>query len=130
MGTFTTKIKLGECGFVVRGHLEYYVQEMEVGKVTIEQLHPKHASNGNPVYIEKYMCVDTGIGSGSFYYYGKDIFSTRKDAEEIGVVKYKQRAHKQIAKRDAYLAKQQEHQRIMELRQLEVLKAKYEGKGE
>lgn len=34
-------------------------------------------------YIERYMCVETGIGSGTLYDVGKHIFATK---EECGVV--------------------------------------------
>jgi hypothetical protein len=129
MGTFTTKIPLGKIGYVVRndGEYNFYVKEMEVGKVTIEQVHPKATSKYvyDPAYKESYMCFETGVESGTVYTYGEHIFATKEDAENIGIVKHKQRAHKEIARRDEHIAQQKEIARAREIRELVRLKEKY-----
>jgi hypothetical protein len=132
MSEFNTNIKLGELGYVIRsdGNYNYYVKPMIVGQVRVVRTHPKYRSNigNNPLFQEEYMCEGTGIGGGSLYTYGDHIFSTEADAINIGIVKHKQRAYKQIAMRDEQAAKWAAETKARELRQLEELKAKYEVK--
>jgi hypothetical protein len=132
MSEFNTNIKLGELGYIIRsdGNYNFYVKPMIVGQVRVERTHPKYRSNiGNkPLFQEEYMCEGTGIGGGILYTYGYDIFSTEADAINIGIVKHKQRAYKQIAMRDEQAAKWAAETKARELRQLEELKAKYEAK--
>ena len=66
------------------------IVELTVGKVIIEHTD----SPGRPdeeifdnykpqhKYVETYMCVETGIGSGTLYTYGKHIFKTREECKE------------------------------------------------
>lgn len=70
------------------------------------------------------MCIETGVGGGSLWEYGKNIFSNRSDAE-AGVVKMHQLYHAERAKTLAYQADQAAQQRAQELRDLARLKAKY-----
>lgn len=132
MSEFNTNIKLGELGYVIKsdGNYNFYVKPMIVGQVRVERTHPKYRNSiGNDsLFQEKYMCEGTGVGSGTLYTYGDHIFSTEADAINIGIVKHKQRAYKQIAMRDEQSAKLAAETKARELRQLEELKAKYEAK--
>jgi hypothetical protein len=130
MGTFNTKIKLGNIGYVVTCNYntyEVYIKEMEVGKVQIEQYHPKVDRYNELLYVERYMCFETGVGSGTVYTYGTSIFATREEAENIGVVKERQRLHKDIERTKIMLENRAKEKKERELRQLQELKAKYES---
>jgi len=130
MGTIYPNIRLGDIGYVVQCNYstyEVYVKEMKVGKVTIEEYHPNVVRYDEPYYAEKYMCFETGVGTGTVYYFGVDIFASREDAENVGVVNRKQKLHKQIAERNAMLEREAKEKMERELRQLQELKAKYEN---
>jgi hypothetical protein len=70
------------------------------------------------------MCIETGVGSGSIWTYGKDIFATEEAAQQ-GVIKFQQDAYKERDKRDAYAKEKADKKRIEELEMLERLKNKY-----
>ena len=127
MGTFTTKIHLGGKAFITEGNLDFSTREVIVGQVRIIETSPQYRSYPAPCYVEEYMCVHSGIGSGTVYTYGKNIFATEEEAK-AGAIKLEQKAYKQRAERDAYLAEQGELIRKQELAQLNSLKAKYENK--
>jgi hypothetical protein len=127
---FKTKIKLGETGYVVKhdGDYNFYIKEMRVGQVEIVMKHPEIVRySTDKVYEERYMCFETGVGSGTVYIYGLHIFSTKEAATNIGVVKQKQMHYEYIAARDAELARRLEYEKDQEIRQLAALKAKYEN---
>jgi hypothetical protein len=72
------------------------------------------------------MCVETGVGGGTVWTYGKNIFATEAEAQ-TGVIAHQQAAYKQRAERDAYRAQQAEQQRQKDLRTLDRLKQQYEA---
>lgn len=125
MGTFTTSLKLNEQAFAVTGGLDPYIKTLTVGQIRVTRTVPSARFRpSDPCYIEECMCIETGIGSGTIWEYGKNIFTTREDAER-GVITHRQAAYKQRAERDAYQAKEAERRREDDLRKLEELKAKY-----
>ena len=75
-------------------------------------------------YKEEYMCVETGVGSGTLWTYGKNIFSNEADAQR-GVIKHQQAAHKERARRDADRAAQEVRRREADLATLQRLQAQY-----
>ena len=64
------------------------VKELTVGKVTVEYVDSPGREGETTFdnympqkgYKETYMCVETGIGSGSVFELGRNIFSTEKAA--------------------------------------------------
>jgi hypothetical protein len=122
MGTFTTKLKLGGKAFVVSGGLDPTIKIMTVGQIRVIQSLPNHH---DPVYKEEYMCVETGVGSGSVWTYGKNIFATKKEALD-GEIALKQKSYKERAERDAYLTREAERKMAEDLANLARLKQKYE----
>lgn len=74
------------------------IQELTIGQVRVEYTDSKGVNGGriNDKYPdiafdnykpkhgveEVYMCVETGIGSGSLYHFGKHIFQTQEQAEQ------------------------------------------------
>lgn len=126
MGTFTTKLKLGGEAFGVHGGLDPYIQRLTVGQIrVIETLPSSRFFEHDVCYKEEYMCVETGVGSGQVWEYGKNIFATNADAQ-IGVIEHRQRAYKQRAERDAQRAEQAARQKAADLAALQRLKAQYE----
>lgn len=129
MGTFTTKLKLGGEAFGVSGGLDPTIRRLTVGQIRVIETLPKSRFFEDDVcYKEEYMCVETGVGSGTVWTYGKNIFATEAEAQ-IGVIAHQQTAYKQRAERDAYRAQQAEQQRKNDLRTLERLKQQYEAAG-
>ena len=129
MGTFTTNIELGATAFCVSGSLDYRVEKLTVGQVRVQRTLPKARSwDDDPVYKEEYMCIETGVGSGNIWEYGKNIFNNEKDAL-AACVKRQQESYKQRAERDAHIKKQAEYHRERDLEKLRELKEKYEKEG-
>jgi hypothetical protein len=127
MGTFTTKLKLGGEAFGVSGGLDPTIQRLTVGQIrVIETLPGARFFTEEPCYKEEYMCVETGVGSGTIWTYGKNIFATDADAH-AGVIAHQQAAYKQRAERDALREQEAERQRLSDLRTLERLKKQYEA---
>jgi hypothetical protein len=126
MGTFTTKLKLGGPAFCVNGGLDPTIQRLTVGQIrVIETLPSARVYNGDVCYKEEYMCVETGVGSGTVWTYGTNIFASEDEAQQ-GVLAHRQAAHKQIAERDAYRAQEDARRKTRELAEFQRLKAQYE----
>lgn len=129
MGTFTTKLKLGGEAFGVSGGLDPTIQRLTVGQIRVTETLPgARFFTEEPCYKEEYMCVETGVGSGTIWTYGKNIFATYAEAQ-TGVIAHQQAAYKQRAERDAYQAQEAERKRLDDLRTLERLKKQYEAAG-
>lgn len=129
MGTFTTKLKLGGEAFGVSGGLDPTIQRLTVGQIRVTETLPgARFFTEEPCYKEEYMCVETGVGSGNIWTYGKNIFATEAEAH-AGVIAHQQAAYKQRAERDALRAQEAERQRLSDLRTLERLKKQYEATG-
>lgn len=130
MGTFTTNLKLGGKAFAVYGYENARVVELTVGQLRITETLPdcNRSSWDNPCYMEQAMCIETGVGSGTIWQYGKNIFATRADAE-AGVVKMHQKFHKARAEKEARIAEEAERRRAADLAALARLKAQYEPAG-
>ena len=127
MGTFTTKLSLGEKAYVVGSGLDPIIMEMTVGQIRVKQTHPKHReSDESTCYEEVYMCVESGVGSGSLWTYGVSIFKTHEEAEH-GANRLRQQNYKQLAEREKRRKEQNEWKRKRDLETLEELKAKYGG---
>lgn len=125
MGKFTTKLELGATAFGVEGGLDPRVIRLTVGQVRIYETHPRFRLYDDDVcYKEEYMCVETGVGSGTLWTYGKNIFATEADAQQ-GVTEHQQAAYKERAQRDANRAEQEARQRDADLATLQRLQAKY-----
>lgn len=126
MGTFTTKLELGGAAFAVQGGLDPYVEKLTVGQIQVIQTHPKgRFYEGTPCYVEEYMCFETGVGGGTIWTYGKNIFATEAEAQ-VGVIAHQQAAYKQRAARDARMAEAAAEKRERDLQTLRLLKEQYE----
>lgn len=127
MAAFTTHLSLGQTAFVVGAYTEcdYRVVTMTVGQIRVQTTTPKYRYYDDPLFLEQYMCIETGIGSGRIYTFGKDIFATEDDAKR-GVTAHEQKAHKERARRDEHMRKQRELDEERDRRELERLKKKFE----
>jgi hypothetical protein len=129
MAAFTTKLSLGQIAFVVAAYTkyDYRVVTMNVGQIRVQVTAPKSRTeyDDGPLFLEQYMCVETGVGSGRIYTIGIDIFATEEEAK-LGVIAHEQKAHKQRMERDEHLRKQREIDEARDRYQLEQLKKKYE----
>lgn len=129
MGTFTTKLKLGGRAFGVHGGLDPYIEELTVGQIrVIETLPSIKRFRSDPCYLEEYMCIETGVGTGTVWEYGRNIFSTESEAQ-AGVIAHQQDAYKQRAARDAAEKERLERRRKEDLATLARLKSEYEAAG-
>lgn len=126
MGTFTTNLKLGQEAFGVHGGLDPTIETLTVGQLRVIQTLPRcRSSDSDPCYKEEYMCIETGVGTGTVWEYGKNIFASRVDAE-AGVIAQRQAAHKAREEREAERARYAERRRQADLQLLAALKAQYE----
>jgi hypothetical protein len=126
MGTFTTKLKLGGPAYVVRGAIDFSIDVMTVGQIRVIETLPSARSWASEVcYKEEYMCVETGVGGGNVYTYGKNIFATEEEAK-VGVKILEIAARKRREARDKQRAEEAERQRLQDMRTLERLKRQYE----
>lgn len=127
MGNFTTSLKLGGRAYGVSGGLDPTIQLLTVGQVRIVQTHPRSRNWASDVcYVEEYMCDETGVGGGTVWEYGKNIFATEAEAQQ-GVIAHQQAAYKQRAERDARKAEQDAQKRASDLAALKRLKEQYES---
>ena len=125
MTSFNSNLKLGGKAYGVTGSLDPYVIELTVGQIRIVRTVPRYVtSSEDPAYIEECMCVETGIGSGTIWRYGKTIFNT-KDEAELGVIARQQEMYIHRKERDAWQAKYLEEEKKRELAQLKLLQEKY-----
>lgn len=94
-----TAFNCGDKGWVYHGNS---FMELTIGSVEVTYRAPQHAerrlgticvNDGDnyeyvePSYEERYMCNETGIGSGSVYTLGKHIFTTREACESVNAEK-------------------------------------------
>ena len=130
MGTFTTNLKLGGKAFAVEGYENARVVELTVGQLRIQETLPEcnRSSWDDPCYMEVAMCIETGVGSGTLWQYGKNIFANRADAE-AGVVKIHQKYHKERAAKEAHQAQEAARRHALDMLELQRLKEKYEPAG-
>jgi hypothetical protein len=107
MTAFTTHLSLGQKAFAVRGSLDFWVETITVGQIRVTETAPSLRAevDRDPLFLEQYMCIETGVGSGTLWEYGKNIFSTEADAQ-AAVKVHQQRAYKQRAERDAFQAQE------------------------
>lgn len=127
MAAFTTHLSLGQVAYAVQGNgLDFFVGRVTVGQIRVTETAPKLRASwdDSPLFKEEYMCVETGVSSGSIWTFGKNIFATEADAM-AGVRAYEQAAHKERAERDAYQEKQRIQREEEERRQLARLQEKY-----
>ena len=84
----TTQFSIGDKVWCVAGGQR--VKELTVGRVGVEITYSEGIEGENLFdnykpqnnYTETYMCVETGIGSGSVYEAGKNIFHNKEMADQ------------------------------------------------
>lgn len=119
-----TKFSCGDTGYVFREAMNMdacgYAEPLTIGQVQVkftksgglkrgEFFRGTVLSSDNTLpksaeYIESYMCVQTGIGSGSVWELGKNIFATPEEAMKAG--------EKRMAEMRAYKAQAAEEKRL------------------
>lgn len=130
MSAFTTKLSLGKLAYGVSGGIDPSIKYLTVGQIRVTETAPDaRFREDEPCYREEYMCLETGVGSGQIWEYGKNIFSTLEDAQ-AGVIKHQQAAWRQRAERDKRQAEIDAEREAVDLAQLRRLKEKYEQKAE
>lgn len=84
-----TRLSPGDVAYVTSGNYgEGPIETRTIGQVRVTVTDTpgldgmRNASNysSQQDYVEEYMCVETGIGSGSIYTLGKHLFATEKEA--------------------------------------------------
>jgi hypothetical protein len=128
---FTTKLNLGQRVFILSDDtIRAHITEATVGQLRVTEVHPSHYRpcgwETDAIYKEEYMCVESGIGSGRIYTYGRDIFATHEEAER-GRVARDQQLYFNRKEHEERQAKERARREAQERRQLEELKAKYEA---
>lgn len=129
MSAFTTHLSLGQTAYGVEAKSyrpDYHVVTLTVGQIRVTETSPKcrPSYDTDPLFKEEYMCVETGVGSGTIWQYGRNIFATKDDAQ-AAVVTHEQRAHKQRAAHDAQKAKERARMEAREREELLRLADKY-----
>jgi len=84
---FESKLDIGQIAFAINNQLPVM---LTVGKITIEHTDSpglegeKLFNNYMPQksHSEKYMCIETGIGTGTVWEYGRNIFSTYEECTQ------------------------------------------------
>lgn len=94
---YTSNLSNGDIAFVIKFTCSKLpaIAKLTVGKVIIEDTNsPGIPDEGifdnykpQTKYKEQYMCIETGIGTGSCYTYGESIFKTREECEKA-VIRY------------------------------------------
>jgi hypothetical protein len=107
---FETTFNIGDKGWVYWG--EAGVRQATIGKITVEHTDSKGtegswADNYKPQkeHLEKYMCEETGIGSGAVYTMNEHIFKTEEEcrakyAEEIARQEKEKREAEEYRKKE------------------------------
>lgn len=85
---FNSHLNCGDTAWIFYGRYCEGPQEAVVGKITFEYTdtvlyEDSETGYGEPVkeLKEKYMCKETGVGSGTVFTYGEHIFKTREECE-------------------------------------------------
>jgi hypothetical protein len=98
-----TKFSCGDKAWTCSGS---YSEEMTIGRVEVtvtqstgddEQMFDNYKSQSG--YVEKYMCTESGIGSGSVYTLGEHIFETKEECDAANAERLaKQKAEQEGAR--------------------------------
>lgn len=101
---FETAFNIGDRGWVYYGTRSNYVQQATIGKITVEHTETTlyeddETGYGEPVleHKEKYMCKETGVGSGTVFTYGETIFKTKQECEAAFAGRIAAQAEEKIA---------------------------------
>lgn len=120
-----TKLNCGDVAFVLDGFDG--ILERTVGQVRVTVTN----SNGDPDSMfdnykpqsgreEKYMCEETGIGSGSIYTLGEHIFATREEAL-VGLEARREKHKEEIEQREKWKREQIESRKRQVFREMAEL---------
>jgi len=92
MTQYISKLSNGDKAFAITFtcNRQPMLKELTIGRVTIEDTNSPGIpgeqvfDNYKPQlkYTECYMCIETGIGSGTVYEYGRHIFKSRKECAD------------------------------------------------
>jgi hypothetical protein len=101
---FETAFSCGEKAWAFDGERAHQVT---VGQVQVTYTHSKGLNGGvvdpdipvafdnfkpkKATYEERYMCIETGVGSGSIYTLGQSIFRTKAECEQANAEQMEQR---------------------------------------
>jgi hypothetical protein len=87
---FESKFNIGDVAYVFM-HGTKWPQSVTIGQIRITHTDSKGDSsysfgdNYKPQkgYVEEYMCDETGVGSGSVFQLGKNIFATSEECAQV-----------------------------------------------
>lgn len=97
---YNTKLSCGDTAWIYYGHYQEGPQTATVAKIIVEEV--KYVNRdpddyqAKEGYTEKYMCLETGVGSGTVHTFGEHIFLTKEDC----VAAYAERI-KEVTKAEA-----------------------------
>ena len=123
---FETMFNIGDKGWVFF-YENKNPQQLTIGKIIVEHTDSKGSPDGyydadnykpQQSYFEKYMCEETGIGSGTVYTGGEHIFTTKEECLE----KYAER----ILELEEQERQQREYDKQSKLRREASLRAQLE----
>lgn len=77
MATYKSHLDIGETAWGIE---QSYFRPAKVCRLTVRRV--EIIDSGKGKCTEQYMCDETGVGSGSIWTYGVDIFATKKAAEK------------------------------------------------
>lgn len=128
----------GDTAFILSGQWGTEIVEYTVGQVRIKVTDSPGAPEGAEIdgmnardfsnyapqsaYEEEVMCVETGIGSGSIYTYGKSAFTSREAAER-GVEAMKVAHAEAIAQEEAWKRERRERDLAYHRQQVAALES-------
>jgi hypothetical protein len=129
MAAFTTHLSLGQVAYGVQStsyRPDFRVVRMTVGQIRVTETLPsaRPGYDSDPLFKEEYMCVETGVGSGNIWQYGKNIFATEADAK-AAVIVHEQRAYEQRKAHDEREAERRAQVEASERAQMLRLAEKY-----
>jgi hypothetical protein len=110
---FETTFNIGDKAWVMFSGYKH-PQQVTIGQIRVEHTHSKGHRTGSFVgdnykpqkkHEEQYMCEETGIGSGTVYTLGENIFATKEEclerfAEEIRKIEDQEREEKERVKQE------------------------------
>lgn len=129
---FETALSCGDTAWIYYGRYYTGVQQATVGQIRIEYTDYIVCDNSTDYehepreeYKEVYMCLETGIGSGSLLTYGETIFKTKEECEAAFAEKIAKDAAEKLERAERERNKKLGNENYLraQLAEIEALKA-------
>ena len=114
---FETHLNIGDRAYIV-----YNCATPKIGRLTVGEVSLRY--NKKEGLEERYMCKETGIGTGNVYTYGKNIFTTEEEANKR-IEELLEEYADAIAERKRYEEEERQRMIAQEKEQLRKLLRKY-----